>query len=210
MDTREKILSAGLKLFSNKGYLGSTTKEIAREAGISEVTLFRHFPSKEKLFEEVIHVNSFLGTLKDLLPNLSKTDYEEALFLIARRFFDFLCANKDLIRIMQSEIQTYPEKIHEIYHSLIDEVYKTLAKYFLDMQNKGVLRDFDAEYGVRSLFGMLFSYFNAEEFLLRKKYRSHDADKAIKEFVGIFARGTMKEKNRERRAKIYGGIDENK
>lgn len=196
MNTREKILSAALKLFSKKGYLGATTKEIAGEAGIAEVTLFRHFPSKEKLFEEVINAGSFLGTLKNLLPNLSDTDYEEALYLIAKRFLEFLYANKDLIRIMQSEIQTYPEKIHQIYHALIDEVYKTLAQYFIQMQKKKILREFNPEFGVRAFFGMVFSYFNAEEFLMRRKYRTHDSDKAIKEFVGIFARGTARVKRK--------------
>ena len=48
--TRDKILEAALFLFSKKGYLGATTKEIAKEAGIAELTLFRHFASKEKLF----------------------------------------------------------------------------------------------------------------------------------------------------------------
>jgi AcrR family transcriptional regulator len=67
-DTREKILEAVLKLFSMKGYLGATTTEIAEKAGIAELTLFRHFTSKDKLFEEVMSVYSFLPALKGLLP----------------------------------------------------------------------------------------------------------------------------------------------
>ncbi len=44
---REKILGTALKLFfSEKGYLGTTTKEIVTLAGITETTLFRHFSSK--------------------------------------------------------------------------------------------------------------------------------------------------------------------
>ncbi|MGE5799532.1 MAG: helix-turn-helix domain-containing protein, partial [Syntrophaceae bacterium] len=42
--TREKILDASLRLFSDKGFLGATTRGIARRAGVAEVTLFRHFP----------------------------------------------------------------------------------------------------------------------------------------------------------------------
>ncbi|MBE2888363.1 TetR/AcrR family transcriptional regulator, partial [Geobacter anodireducens] len=52
--THERILETALGLFSTRGYLGATTREIARQAGIAEVTLFRHFPSKVKLLEEAI------------------------------------------------------------------------------------------------------------------------------------------------------------
>ena len=191
-NTRERILEAGLKSFSKKGYLGATTKEIAREAGIAEVTLFRHFPSKEKLFEEVISAHSFLPTLKGLLPGALAMSFEEALTLIAVRFLDTLNLRKDMIRIMHSEMQRYPEKIHRIYHSFVDEVRDTLASYFSDLQKEGVLRDFDAALGARAFFGMFLSYFNAEEFLMRKKYRTTDIDETIRQYVGIFVRGTMK------------------
>ena len=66
--TRDRILDAALKLFSQKGFLGATTRGIARDAGVAEVTLFRHFGSKEKLFEEVIRGYSFLPAMKGILP----------------------------------------------------------------------------------------------------------------------------------------------
>ncbi|WP_181405976.1 TetR/AcrR family transcriptional regulator [Thermodesulfovibrio sp. Kuro-1] len=71
-DTKEKILKSALKLFSQKGYLGTTTKEIAKEAQVAEVTLFRYFTSKENLFIDVLKSQSFLPTLKDLIPKLKK------------------------------------------------------------------------------------------------------------------------------------------
>jgi AcrR family transcriptional regulator len=191
-NTRARILEGALKSFSKKGYLGATTREIAREAGIAEVTLFRHFPSKEKLFEEVISAHSFLPTLKGLLPGISAMSFEEALTLIAVRFLETLNLRKDMIRIMHSEMQRYPEKIHRIYHAFVDEVRDTLASYFSDLQKEGVLRQFDAALGARAFFGMFLSYFNAEEFLMRKKYRSTDVDETIRQYVGIFVKGTMK------------------
>ncbi|TVM01176.1 MAG: TetR/AcrR family transcriptional regulator, partial [Candidatus Kuenenia stuttgartiensis] len=55
-----------------------------------------------------------------------------------------------------------------------------------------VLREFNAETAARAFLGMLFSYFDAKEFLMWKKYRIDDSDAIIKEFVDIFASGTMK------------------
>jgi AcrR family transcriptional regulator len=59
-DTKEKLLDATLSLMSEKGYLGATTRAISERAGVTELTLFRHFGSKEKLFEEVLNKYSFL------------------------------------------------------------------------------------------------------------------------------------------------------
>lgn len=189
--TREKILEAALKAFSKKGYIGSTTKEIAGDAEVAEVTLFRHFPSKEKLFEEVITTSSFLPALKGLLPELRSLTYEEALTVIGTRFLENLYARKDLIRIMHSEVHRYPEKISGIYQAFIDETFHTLASYFSEMQKKRLLTAFNAELGARAFLGMFFAYFNAQEILMHKKHRPADSVGIVKEYVGIFARGTL-------------------
>ncbi len=191
MNTKDKILESGLKLFSKKGYLGATTREIAKDAGIAEITLFRHFPSKEKLFEAVINIHSFLPALKGLLPEIAGFSYEEGLKVIAKRFLDSLAERKDLVRIMHSEIHRYNEKIHKIYHSIINETLKTLASYFADMQKKGTVRNFDTELGARAFLGMFFSYFDAENFMMLRKYKRTDTDTVIKEFVAIFIKGTV-------------------
>ena len=190
--TKGKIVEAALKLFSKEGYLGATTREIAREAGVAEVTLFRYFPSKENLFEETLKAHSFLPELRGLLPEVMEMSYERALCVIAKRFIETLLRRKDHIKIMQAEMQRYPEKIHKIYHDFCDEVYKVLALYLSMMQKKGVLREFDTEFAARAFFGMFFSYFNAEEFLMRKKYRASELDTTISAYVDIFARGTVK------------------
>jgi AcrR family transcriptional regulator len=181
-----------LRLFSKKGYLGATTKELAKEAGIAEVTLFRHFPSKERLFEEVLNTYSFLPILKGLLPEISKMSLQKALTVIAKRFLDALDSRKEMIQIMNSEMRRYPEKIYRIYHGFIDEMIRTLASYFHAMHKEGKLRKFDTESGARAFLGMFFSYYNAREFYMFKKYKDIDTERIIKEFVDIFLRGTLR------------------
>jgi AcrR family transcriptional regulator len=190
-NTRDKILEAGLKLFSTKGYLGATTKEIAKTAGVAEPTLFRQFASKESLFGEVLKRNSFLTVLKELIPEISGIPYEQAMVEIAKKLLHALTLRKEMIKIMHSEMGRYPEKIQEIYHSFIDEMIRTLASFFNDLINNGKLKEFDAELGARAFFGMFFSYFNAQEFLMRKKFRKGDPEKVVREFVKIFVHGTL-------------------
>lgn len=190
--TRERLLTAGLKVFSQKGYTGATTKEIAREAGIAEVTLFRHFPSKEKLFEAVINNYSFLPALKGLLPALKDMEYGDALSEIAKRFLERLTERRDLIRIMHAELPRYPAKVREMYRNFIDEIFRTLASYFKEVQKKKGLRNFNPELGAGAFLGMFFSYFNSREMLLKKDLLATDETLIIKEFVDIFMRGTIR------------------
>ncbi|MCL4476875.1 MAG: TetR/AcrR family transcriptional regulator [Nitrospirae bacterium] len=190
--TRDRILEAGLRAFSEKGYLGATTKEIAVKAGVAELTLFRHFSSKEKLFEEVIKNYSFLPALKGLLPEIAEMTYKDALTIIAGRFLETLTARKDMIQIMHSEMHRYPRKIHKVYHGFIDGIIRTLASYFTAMQKKKVLKEFDAESGARAFLGMFFSYFHVQELMMGKRYRSVDTDRTVREFVKIFIEGTAK------------------
>ena len=53
-ERRKAIVAAAVPLFALKGFVGTTTKELAEAAGISEALLFRHFPSKKHLYEEIL------------------------------------------------------------------------------------------------------------------------------------------------------------
>ena len=52
--TREKILEVALKLFSRKGFKETTIKDIAKEVGITEGAIYRHFTSKEEIIESLL------------------------------------------------------------------------------------------------------------------------------------------------------------
>lgn len=184
-------MDAGLSLFSKKGYLGATTKKIAQKAGVAELTLFRHFSSKEKLFEETIKRRSFLPTLKGLLPELRDLAYDEALTVIANRYLQRLSERRELIKIMHSEIHLYPAKVREIHQNFVGEIIGTLASYFRGLQETGVLKDFNPELGARAFLSIFFSYFTSQEFTIDKKHRFVDKDEVTREFVNIFVSGTM-------------------
>ncbi|BCR36685.1 TetR/AcrR family transcriptional regulator [Mariniplasma anaerobium] len=69
-DTRDLILDASLEVFTEKGYTSATTLDISKKAGVSEMTLFRHFKTKDNLF--ILSIKKAMGTSidKDLKPHL--------------------------------------------------------------------------------------------------------------------------------------------
>ena len=157
--TTDRLLKATLKLISEKGYLGATTREISQEAGVTELTLFRHFGSKERLFEELLKSYTFLPKLKEILPELETFTCEDALTLIATRFLMTLKERKSFIKIMYSEVTIYPEKVREVYNKFVDEMRATLAAYFKSLQDRGILRkDLSTEIAARVFLWICLLY----------------------------------------------------
>lgn len=189
--TRSRIIDAALRLFSHKGYLGATTREIAREAGISEMTLFRHFPSKETLFEAVLSTHSFLPALKEIIPAIKNKPQDEALSILARRYLETLNVRRDFIKIMLSECHSFPDQVHAIYHSFLAEIFSTLANYFREMQKAGIMRPFDPLLGARAFLAMFFTYFLTTDIVMLKTHTHGSTDAVIREYVGFFLHGTI-------------------
>lgn len=72
MSTEQRILEAALKIFASEGYTGATTRRIAEEANVAEVTLFRKFQSKENLLREVLIQNRTAFSALDTLFLIEK------------------------------------------------------------------------------------------------------------------------------------------
>src|SRR6476646_2662442 len=92
--TRQRLLDAAFQVCSERGLHGATTREIADVAQVTEVTLFRHFGSKEKLiaalFEHVV------ATLTESLNEAEADgqDLERDLLRYAQRYNEMLMANE--------------------------------------------------------------------------------------------------------------------
>src|SRR5215510_14088184 len=59
-ERRRVIVDAALTLFSQKGFRGTTTKEIAEAACCSEATLFKHFATKDELYSAILETKTQL------------------------------------------------------------------------------------------------------------------------------------------------------
>ena len=68
VEIRSRILLSALSLFARRGYAASSTKELAKSAGIAEGTLFRHFENKKAILIEIV-TQGWIDILTDL-PNL--------------------------------------------------------------------------------------------------------------------------------------------
>lgn len=104
--TEDKILSAASKVFTEKGFAGTRTRDIAEEAGINLALLNYYFRSKEKLFQQVMKLKIVLLFGK-ILPVVKdqNTSLDEKIDLLTEKYFEILIKNPNLPLFILSEIQ---------------------------------------------------------------------------------------------------------
>ncbi len=115
LSTEDKILLAASKVFTEKGFSGTRTRDIAEEAGINLALLNYYFRTKEKLFEQVMKVKIVL-LFGQIIPIVTdeKTTLEEKIDLASVKYFDILSKNPNLPIFILSEIQKKTSDIKSI------------------------------------------------------------------------------------------------
>jgi len=96
---REQILTVAREAFATDG-LSVSLDEIARRAGVGPGTLYRHFPTKETLFEAVVH-HRLLGLLQDARGRHDAPDPAAALFGFLQQMIDEAAPKMDLIHALE-------------------------------------------------------------------------------------------------------------
>lgn len=187
LSTEDKILHSAIDLIEKKGYKAVTTKEIAKKAGFSEMTLFRHFGTKQKLFEIAVDKYSYAIDMKKILEENVTYDLETDLKLVSRAYHEHLNRNYKIILITFQERNTYPhigDKVTENPKML----KKQLIEYFKEMQRRNKIIDIDPEMQTMNFLWMNLGYFLAK-FVSGDKVAQVPLDIFIEESVKTFVRG---------------------
>lgn len=155
---QRRLFQAALELLAERGYRGATTREIARRAGVSEVTLFRRFGSKKRLLQEALL--SF--TPEAFLAALPREDdpLEAGLSRLFRAYQGLLEAHRALFPKLLAELLRHPELLPEGPPQGMALALKAILGFFQAQQEKGLLRrDEPPEELALAFIGPLFARF---------------------------------------------------
>src|SRR5829696_416614 len=181
----EAILKAAMKTIIREGYDGATTKLIADEAGINQVTLFRKFHSKENILQAVImqQRDSALQALTSAF--LSRGVHEDdkgnapriatTLTELGDRLIEFMKTRMDLMILLISEGRRKPS-VAKVISSIPQDMIVQLRKLFEEQMRLKKIRDVDPQLAAVTFLGFLFYYSLMKEIF---------DDKVIKENKGI-------------------------
>ena len=161
LSTRDRLLEAAARVFAREGLTGATTRAIAEEAGVNEVTLFRHFQSKDRLLAAVVNDNFGTKSVPNPveLPVLSG-DLHADLLALARCYENLLTANWPLVRTMLGEMHHHLTESGEkqVFRAIFLPLKEAMLNLIESAQKAGRLRaDQRADVLSEILLGSIFT-----------------------------------------------------
>jgi AcrR family transcriptional regulator len=130
--TRERLLEAGLRLFAERGFRGTTVGDIETKAGLTPRSgaLYKHFGSKRELLAAAVerHIHE-LQTIGDVMELLPLGDLRAELTLLIRWLLGQLERERDLCLVLEKNGDQLPELRDRFYEEVIDVGYHLAVEY---------------------------------------------------------------------------------
>jgi AcrR family transcriptional regulator len=190
IQTRTKILQAAQKLFARNGYDGTTTRDLAQNAGVAEGTLFRHFTNKKAILIELA-TDGWVEILTDLLTELSEMSSYQAVAQVMRRRMLNISHNADLMKICFFEAQFHPELREHIQSEVIAKMTDVAEAFFETAMERGVYRRMNPKVVARVFLGMFAIAGFSQQTLLEPDASPQAMQEMAEGLADIFLNGVL-------------------
>lgn len=202
MNTKERIIEEALTLFSQKGYQGTSVKEIAHAVGIKDSSLYKHYKSKQEIFDTItFQMEQKIQAMSESfrIPNEahfrdSITYYgtlsQEDLVSLSQNVFLFYLKDPFLMRFRRTAMieQYTQEMIYHVYYDLFFErSIQYLSKLFQAMIEHGYFIDVDANLIAMNFYTPIFFLLQKyDQAIERESEALHILKNQIAEFYRIY------------------------
>ena len=190
--TEEKIKVAARKLFTQKGFSATKTRDIATEAGINLALLNYYFRSKEKLFEIIMLENIghfFQGVL--LIVNDEKTSFYKKIDLLVDFYISRLIDNPDVPLFVLNEARNNPETL-PLQFNLMNSHF---MKQFMEEIKRGKIQKINPNHLMVNILGLTIFPFAARPMMKKIRNISDDEFHSLmlerKELVPVWIKLTL-------------------
>ena len=166
ISTEERIKAAARKVFHQKGFAGTRTRDIAEEAGINHAMLNYYFRSKEKLFEIVMMetmAQFFKGV--NLMLNDENTSLDEKIDLIVSNYVDLLLKEPELPTFILNEVRPNPQAFVEQNPIKEALTHSVLTRQYAEAVARGEITEPNLMQAILNVIGLVIFPFIAKPIL---------------------------------------------
>jgi AcrR family transcriptional regulator len=189
-ERRQRIVEAAVDLFSRKGFRGTTTREIAEAADISEAMIFKHFATKRELYSAIIEVKS---ETEELLAGAAKAseakDDARVLRSVGLKMMEQTERDPSLMRLLLFSALEGHELSEIFFESRVRRLHEFLSSYIRKRIEDGRFRSVDALVVARGFIGMIVHYLLIHELFGVKRSPRSSPEEVVELFVSIFLKG---------------------
>ena len=158
-DRKVQILRVAVGLFSKKGFGGTTTREIAQAAGVSEAMVFRHYSTKQELYSAILDHKACSGDAMDpgelVAEALQEKDDWAVFNRLALGALAHHEADPEFQRLLLHSALEGHELAQMFFEKFVERVYALLGNYIASRQRDGAMANIDPAIIVRAFIGMI-------------------------------------------------------
>ncbi len=191
---RAAILDAALRLFSERGLRGTTTRALADAVGVSEPVLYEHFKSKHELYAAIIEAKSQEGIVRCMarLEPLAEARQDRLFFMaLGEIVLDSFTKDRAYSRLLVSGALEDPE-LGRLFYERQRPAREGLACYIAVRIKEGAFRQVDPRVAARGFIGML-AHHGMMGMLYQDDFIDAAPAKIVEGMVDIFLRGITTE-----------------
>lgn len=157
-----QILRVAVSLFSQRGFGGTTTKEIAQAAGVSEAMVFRHYATKQELYSAILDHKACSGDSMNpelMVAEALKQKDDRAVFeQLALGALDHHECDPEFQRLLLHAALEGHELAEMFFEKFVRRVYELLGDYIAERQRDGAMVQVDPAIVVRSFIGTIIHH----------------------------------------------------
>lgn len=190
LQRQEQIIQGAMRIFADKGFRGTTTREIAQRLGISEALMFKYFPSKEALYRAIIKKRTDRAE-EMLFPQqvIEAKDDQKVFQAIAANLIARNVEDPTFMRLLHFSALEGHELARIFFTNHAQKKIELLARYIEQRIKEGFFRQVSPELAAQGFLGMIIHYVQARELFGLKHWRRFSPAEVIETFVQIFLKG---------------------
>ena len=189
-ERQASIIAVASSLFAQKGFNGTTTREIARSAGISEALLFKYFPTKRALYAAIIAAKSQLSQLMASIEEAADKRDDVRVFTLIAGFRIHRGSDPSLLRLLLFSALEGHELSDMFFRNRHRVFYEFLAGYIARRTRDGVFRKVDPLLAAQSFIGMIVYHRLLHDIFGVPAHCS--PEEAVAGYVDVFLEGLRK------------------
>jgi AcrR family transcriptional regulator len=189
-ERRRLVIEAAAKLFSQRGFRGTTTREIARAVGVSEATVFKHFATKEELYSAIIEAKTQAQQVIGLVGPLAEARDDVGLLrMLATEMIVRTQSDPTLMRLLFFSALEGHALADLFFRRRVQAIDDFLGQYIAERVAAGAFRPVDPLQTAWNFVGMVTFHVLLHELFGQKPPPHLTRERAVEEMVNTFLQG---------------------
>ena len=190
-ERKTAILEAALRVWSKRGFDGTSLDEVAAETGLTKGTLYLYFPSKRALLEEAFRRYSLRPEIEGGLERLRGQPFEAVVRGLVAVFWRGIADRRELASLLLRELPNHAEEARRFLEQVLVPVNQLLARWLEDALPPERRAKLDPVVAGRLLPAMVMAFFLTQELLGAKAFLPVPEERILTTIAELFLRGTV-------------------